>query len=169
MALTIRAKLAIVAVTAVGGIVVWEWGLRQDAHRTAQAVAAENEAQAALGTLGPVRPLVAASVTARAVVLCDRPGSVPEAEGEWQLFGDGQWVVRRPPPLPTDPGVTEVPAFALALPVRELRSLDARARASLLDFLSIAWSDRPVAPERLLLQGIEGTLADRAALLSWLR
>ena len=169
MALPASTRLGIVAATAIVSIVALEWALREDERRISEAAASESEARRAMAELGTVRPLVPASVKARAVVLCDRPGSVPEAAGEWQILGDGQWVVRRPPPLPSAPGASEVPAFAVVLPVHSLASLDARTRATLLDFLSVAWGERPVAQERLLLQGIEGEDADRAALLSWLR
>lgn len=163
------AKLGLVAALAVVALVAMEFALRRDEQRLSEAAAAEGEARRARESAGPARALAFASVTARAVVLCDRPGSVPEAAGEWQILADGQSVVRRAPPLPIAPGSTEVPAFAVALPVRDLACLDARARASLLDLLSAAWSDRPVAPERLILQGVEGTAADRAALIAWLR
>lgn len=169
MALVAPAKLAVVAGIAVVAIVALEWALRQDERRSSEAAASESEARRAMADLGTVRPLVPASVRARAVVLCDRPGSVPEAAAEWQILGDGQCVVRRPLPPPSAPGRIEVPAFAVALPVQSLASLDARTRATLLDFLSVAWSERPVPGERLMLQGIEGEAADRAALLSWLR
>lgn len=163
------ARLGFVAAFALAAIVALEWALRQDELRQSEASAAENESRRAWTEQGSARPLSFASVTAHAVVLCDRPGSVPEAAGEWQILADGRLLLRRSPPLPTSPGSTEVQVFAVALPVRELASLDARARAALLDFLSVAWSERPVAAERLLLQGIAGTDADRAALLSWLR
>jgi len=167
--MSVGAKLGFVAAFALAAIVALEWALRQDELRQSEASAAESEARRVRTEQGSARPLAFASVTAHAVVLCDRPGSVPEAAGEWQILADGRWVVRRAPPLPTAPGSNQVQAFAVALPVRDLPNLDAGARAALLDFLSVAWNERPVAPERLLLQGIAGTDADRAALLSWLR
>lgn len=169
MAWTVGAKLGGVAALALASIVALEWALREDEKRQTFAAAADSEARRVVADLGVARPLQAATVTARTVVLCDRPGVVPEAAAEWQILSDGEWVVRRPPPLPTAPVATEVPAFAVALPVRDLSDLDARARASLIDFLSVAWNDRPVAPERLLLQGIGGDQGDRQALLGWLR
>lgn len=104
-----------------------------------------------------------------AVVLCAEPFAVPEALVEWQLLADGRLVQRRAAPLPSVPGRTAVPAAAVALPVDRLAALRPEARAALLDLLSSLWRERPVEASRLVLQGVEGEIADRRALLSWLR
>jgi hypothetical protein len=166
----VLARIGGVGLAAVAAIVALELWLREG-ERSADAAAARQQEreQAASLALGSARPLVAAGVTARTVVLSDRPGGVPEAAAEWQLLRDGTWAVRRPVPLPSVPGVVELPAFAVALPTSKLASLDATARASLLDFLSVAWRDRPVSLDRLRLKGVDGEDLDRSALLDWLR
>lgn len=108
-------------------------------------------------------------LSVRSVVLCDRHGTVPEAAVEWQLMADGRLALRRAPPLPTAPGRIEFAAAAIVLPCDRLSQLEPYARAVLLDLLSSVWIDRPVARDRLVLQGIAGDVADREALVSWLR
>lgn len=164
------AKFAAVAVCALAAIVALEWILRSEEEMDRSLASARDAAdRAAQEALGSARPLSSAGVTARTVVLCDRAGAVPEASGEWQMLADGAILVRRPPPLPSQPGAVELPAFAVVLPTAGLRELDPVARAALLDFLSEAWRDRPVATDRLRLQGVGGDEADKSALLGWLR
>lgn len=163
-------KFAVVAVLALAAIVALEWTLRTDEEREHTAADARDAAErAAAEALGRAQPVSVLGVTARTVVLCDRVGAVPEAAGEWQLLSQGSVLVRRPPPLPSQPTSVEVPAFAVVLPTAGLADLDPVARAALLDFLSEAWRDRPVGPDRLRLQGVGGDDADKAALLRWLR
>jgi hypothetical protein len=164
------AKFGLVAAVAIAAIVALEWTLRSEEELDRSIAAARDAAdRAAQQALGSARPLSTAGVTARTVVLCDRAGVVPEAAGEWQVLADGAILVRRPPPLPSQPGAVELPAFAVVLPTAGLRELDPVARAALLDFLSEAWRDRPVATDRLRLQGVGGDEADKSALLGWLR
>jgi hypothetical protein len=159
-----------VGLVAVAAIVAMEFWLREGDRRMDAAASLQLQRdQAATLALGSARPLLAGGVTARTVILSDRPFVVPEADAEWQLLRDGTWAVRRPVPLPSVPGVSELPAFAVALPTSKLAALDATARAALLDFLSVAWRDRPVSLDRLRLQGVDGADLDRAALLGWLR
>lgn len=163
-------KFAVVAVLALAAIVALEWTLRTGEERERSAAAARDAAErAAAEALGRAQPASASGITAHTVVLCAQVGAVPEAAGEWQLLSDGSVLVRRPPPLPTQPTAVEVPAFAVVLPTPGLAELDPVARAALLDFLSEAWRDRPVGRDRLLLQGVGGDDADKAALLGWLR
>lgn len=167
------ARLAVRLLAAACGaaiaLLLWDLWLRD---REAEARAREDESRRAVASMGPdVAALLPADrmLDVGAVVLCDAPGAVPEAAAEWRLLADGRVVARRAAPLPSAPGRTPVTAVSVVLPVLSLAALTPEARASLIDLLSSLWRDRPVAADRLLLQGIEGDRGDREALLAWLR
>ncbi|MEQ1634730.1 MAG: hypothetical protein ABL997_20290 [Planctomycetota bacterium] len=163
------AKLLLVAAVAALAMGALEWWMRQRdaADRTR---VEELEADAMAKGIEQVASAVQdRGLSVRSIVLCDHHGAVPEAVVEWQLMADGRLVLRRPPPLPTSPGRIELAAAAIVLPCERLPHLQPFARAVLLDLLSSVWIDRPIAIDRLQLQGITGDPADREALVSWLR
>ena len=83
--------------------------------------------------------------------------------------GDGELVVLRAPPLPTQPGRPRVRLAALALPEASLEALTATQRACVLDGLAQMWAERPVDPSRLLLRGVTASRGEIGRLLGWLR
>ena len=158
--------VAACAAIAIGGLEVW---FRQHEAEARTRSELREAAAADLGLENVASPVRDRGFAVHSIVLCDRPGTVPEAAVEWRLLSDGSLVQRRSPPLPTVPGRMELQAAAVVLPALELGALDPELRVVLLDLLSSIWIDRPVAVDRLILQGIVGDAADRAALVSWLR
>lgn len=159
----LAARIAIALLVAVGLIIALDfWVAHADAKAQAPrpVVPGFGPEPRALARLGP---------PARAVVLCSDNDVVPaEAAPVLAVTGNGELVVRRPPPLARGPGPVVPELAALVLPRRELAALDPAQRAAVVDALG-RLCGAGAAPETVRTLGIAASREQIAALLRWVR
>jgi hypothetical protein len=159
----LAARITIALLVAVGLIIALDFWV-------AHADAAEQPPRPVVPGFGPEpRALARLGPPARAVVLCSDNDIVPvEAAPVLAVLGNGELVVRRPPPLARGPGPVVPDLAALVLPRRELATLDPAQRAAVVDALG-RLCGAGAGPEAVRTIGIAASRDEIAALLRWIR